>query len=84
MSEQLVIHKESHLRSVLKAFSWRVVATTTTATIAFVITGEVETALIIGGIEFVLKIFVYYLHERLWQLVPRDAFRRKRSAAATS
>ena len=81
MSEQLVIHKESHPRSVLKAFSWRVVAT---ATIAFVITGEVETALIIGGIEFVLKIFVYYLHERLWQLVPRDAFRRKRSAAATS
>ena len=81
MSEQLVIHKESHPRSVLKAFSWRVVAT---ATIPFVITGEVETALIIGGIDFVLKIFVYYLHERLWQLVPRDAFRRKRSAAATS
>lgn len=77
MSEQ----RESHLRSVLKAFSWRVVATTTTATIAYGITGEIDTALMIGGIEFVFKIFVYYAHERLWQLVPRGTFRRGSSGA---
>lgn len=71
------VAKESHLRSVLKAFSWRIVATTTTTTIAYFITGEIDAALLIGGIEFFLKIFVYYLHERAWQLVPRGTFRRK-------
>lgn len=78
---------ESHLRSVAKAFSWRVVATLTTMTIAWVITGEVDTAIMIGGFEFVLKIFIYYLHERAWQLVPRGAVRglfglRSRGAAS--
>ena len=48
----------------------------TTMTIAWMITGEVDTAIMIGGFEFVLKIFIYYLHERAWQLVPRGAVRR--------
>ena len=28
-----------------------------------------------GSIEFVLKFFIYYLHERAWQLVPRGTIR---------
>ena len=56
----------SHLLSLAKAFSWRIVATLTTALIAYVITGEIDTALWIGGIEFFLKIGIYYAHERLW------------------
>ena len=68
-------YKESHLRSLLKATSWRVLATLTTTIIAYFITGEVETALTIGGIEFVLKFVIYYLHERAWQLVPRGGIR---------
>ncbi|MDX1409384.1 MAG: DUF2061 domain-containing protein, partial [Saprospiraceae bacterium] len=63
--------KESHLRSIIKGFTWRIIATATTVTIAYLITGEVGDALKIGGIEFVGKIGIYYLHERLWQLVPR-------------
>ena len=58
--------KTSHLLSLAKAFSWRIVATLTTSIIAYVITGEVDTALMIGGIEFFLKIGIYYVHERLW------------------
>ena len=46
MDIELSQYRESHLRSLLKAFSWRVVATTTTAIIAFIITGEVEAALL--------------------------------------
>ena len=68
--------RESPIRSLLKAFSWRIIATTTTALIAFFITGDVATAISIGSIEFVLKFFIYYLHERAWQLVPRGTFRR--------
>ncbi len=68
--------KESHLRSLLKAFSWRIVATLTTGLIAYFITGEIDTAVMIGSIEFVLKFGIYYLHERAWQLVPRGTVRK--------
>ena len=68
-------YRESHLRSLLKAFSWRIVATSTTAIIAYIITGEIVAAVMIGGIEFFAKLIIYYLHERAWQLVPRGSIR---------
>ena len=68
--------KESHTRSVLKAFSWRIVATSTTILVALFWTGNLDQALAIGGIEFFAKMPVYYLHERGWQLVPRGAIRK--------
>ena len=64
------ILRETRLRSLLKAFSWRIVATLTTALIAYGITHEIDTALTIGGIEFFLKFAIYYAHERAWQWVP--------------
>ena len=69
-------HKESHLRSVLKGITWRIIATSTTITIAYFITGKIGDALTIGGIEFVGKVFIYYLHERAWQMVPRGKIRK--------
>ena len=68
-------YRESHLRSLLKAFSWRIVATSTTAVIAYIITGEIVAAMMIGGIEFFAKLIIYYLHERAWQLIPRGTVR---------
>ena len=67
--------KESRLRSLLKALSWRILATLTTGVIAFVITGEMSIAIMIGSVEFVLKFIIYYVHERVWQLVPRGTVR---------
>ena len=67
---------ESHLRSILKGLTWRIIATTTTVTIAYMITGEVDQALTIGGIEFFGKLLIYYLHERVWQLAPRGSLRK--------
>ena len=57
---------ESRLRSVAKAFTWRITATLTTAIIAFLVTGELGTAVAIGGIEFFAKFVIYYAHERAW------------------
>ena len=67
--------KDSHLRSILKGISWRIIATTTTTTIAWLATGDVSTALTIGGFEFLIKLGVYYLHERVWLLVPEGGVR---------
>ena len=60
---------EPRLRSLAKAFSWRIVATLTTGLIAWLVTGELETAATIGSLEFVLKFFIYYGHERVWAWV---------------
>ena len=58
--------RESHLRSLAKALSWRLLGTLSTAMVAYFVTGELKTAAIIGGVEFVLKFFIYYAHERVW------------------
>ncbi len=67
---------ESRARSIIKSLSWRCVASATTILIAFFYTGNVTSALSIGGIEFFAKIPVYYLHERGWQMIPRGTIRR--------
>ena len=57
---------DSHTRSLVKGITWRFLATSTTTFIAWLVTGEVEAALQIGLIEFVAKLIIYYLHERIW------------------
>jgi len=66
MKNQSIAFKESHIRSIIKGFSWRVIATLTTIIISYYIIGNIGSALEIGFLEFMLKIFIYYLHERLW------------------
>lgn len=61
--------KESHRRSFVKGISWRITGTVDTMIIAFIITGHFPNALKIGGIEVVTKLFLYYLHERLWTTI---------------
>eukprot|EP00934_Nitzschia_sp_Nitz4_P000762 Nitzschia sp. Nitz4//scaffold111_size72815//41780//42082//NITZ4_005791-RA/size72815-processed-gene-0.54-mRNA-1//1//CDS//3329533183//762//frame0 len=58
--------EESHTRSLLKGFTWRVVATMSTVTIAWFVTGEVGQAFKIGLVEFFAKLAIYYVHERIW------------------
>lgn len=75
--------RESQLRSVLKALTYRLTGTLTTMIVTYAVTGELAVALAVGGIEPVVKIVVYYLHERAWQRVPigtvRDRTRRMRA-----
>lgn len=73
MTEEL--HKESHARSILKGLTWRIIASTTILIITYLTTGEIDTAITVAGIEFFIKLGLYYLHERAWQLVPRGGVR---------
>ncbi len=57
---------DTHLRSVLKAISWRVLATMVTGLLAFMFTGDILIAIGIGSSEAASKIFLYWMHERLW------------------
>ena len=74
MTEAVVL-RESHTRSVLKGVTWRFVASATTYVISWRVTGDVSASLLIMSIEFFAKVFIYYLHERVWQLVPRGTIR---------
>jgi adenylylsulfate kinase len=60
---------ETHSRSVVKAISWRIVATLTTVLLVFVFTRDFVISLGVGSLEFLLKILVYYLHERVWNMI---------------
>lgn len=68
--------RESHLRSLLKAISYRVIGTLTTASLTYFVTGSLRAAVTMGVIEPVAKILIYYFHERAWQLVPRGRVRK--------
>lgn len=57
---------ESHIRSIVKALSWRLIATLVTFLVAWVFTGTVELAMKIGVLDTLIKLAVYYLHERTW------------------
>lgn len=70
------VKTESQLRSVLKTLSWRIVASTTTMVIGYLVTGSIGAAGALAGIEFFAKIPIYYFHERVWQCAPRGTIRK--------
>ncbi|MBL7214486.1 MAG: DUF2061 domain-containing protein [Phycisphaerae bacterium] len=57
---------ESHIRSIFKAITWRVGGTIVTFLTAWIIVGTVEMAAKIGVLDTLLKIAVFYFHERFW------------------
>ena len=57
---------ESTIRSLVKALSWRIVATLTTTVLVFVFTRRIDVAVTVGGIEAIAKSFLYFGHERVW------------------
>ena len=56
----------SRKRHVVKAVTWRVVATTATVAIAWGVTGDWRMGLEVGGWEVFVKLLLYYSHERFW------------------
>ena len=58
--------ESSKKRHLAKTFTWRLTATVTTMIIAWLVSGDPLTGLKVGGIEFIIKMPVYYLHERAW------------------
>lgn len=63
------LKNESRLKSLVKGVCWRIIGTVDTLFVAFLITGDTVKSLSIGGIEIFTKIFLYYLHERLWSRI---------------
>ena len=61
--------KDSNARSFVKGVSWRVTGTLDTMMVAYFVTGNALSAVKIGAAEVVTKIFLYYIHERVWNVI---------------
>jgi uncharacterized membrane protein len=57
---------ESHVRTITKAFSWRLIATCVTFAVAWFVTGKLTLAAGIGVADALIKLGAYYFRERLW------------------
>ncbi|WP_022671134.1 adenylyl-sulfate kinase [Hippea alviniae] len=60
---------ETKTRSLLKAVSWRVFATSITILIVFIFFGKLELAIAAGILESISKIIMYFVHERIWNKI---------------
>ena len=56
-------------RSLIKAATWRILASLDTFFISFVITGRLDWATSIAFFEIITKAILYYFHERGWNRI---------------
>jgi len=59
---------EKHVRSLAKAISWRIVATSTTILLVFLFTRNLIISAGVGSLELLSKTAIYYIHERIWNM----------------
>lgn len=72
-------------RHIVKSVSWRILGTIDTVILGFIITGKLTTGIKIGTLELFTKIFLYFLHERIWLKIPFGqprSMERQRSAGS--
>jgi adenylylsulfate kinase len=62
-------YKDGHIRSIIKAISYRTCAAIATTTIVFVFTRKIALSVGIGLVEAVVKVIFYYIHERIWSFI---------------
>ena len=56
----------SKLRHLAKTITWRIIASLTTFALAYLFFGDISKATGLMSVEIVLKMALYYFHERVW------------------
>jgi len=59
-------YRDGRRRSATKTATWRVLASADTMVLGLVFTGNLATAISIGGFEVITKLALYFFHERYW------------------
>jgi|Deesub1362A_J573_1020465.scaffolds.fasta_scaffold00439_36 uncharacterized membrane protein len=60
---------EKPVRTLMKTLSWRIVATSTTVILVFLLTKDIMTSASVGLLEVLVKTIIYFVHERAWNLL---------------
>jgi len=58
--------RETYRRTTTKTATWRTIASLDTMVLAWFFTGNIATAMSIGGLEVFTKLILYFFHERIW------------------
>ncbi len=53
--------------SFVKSITWRIIASLTTTTLVFIATGKLDWALGVGVADVIIKLILYFIHERVWE-----------------
>jgi uncharacterized membrane protein len=69
VSKWALNNSETAVRSLVKAYSYRICGSLTTVIISFIITGHFVVSLAIGATELLIKPFIYWCHERVWSRI---------------
>lgn len=73
-NDKIVLVRErnrvSRLRHILKSITYRFYSSAITSLIAAFLTGSIKIGFSIGTADFFIKIFTYYIHERIWYKIP--------------
>ncbi len=57
---------ESNARSLAKAFSYRVLGSLSTGGLVYLLTSNLSISVGAGLLDSVVKVILYFLHERVW------------------
>jgi uncharacterized membrane protein len=60
---------ESHPRSIIKVFSWRILITVSNFIIPFILTGSWGQAILFAGMATLVNMLLYWGHERFWNII---------------
>ena len=61
---------DTNTRSIAKALSYRVLGSLTTGAIVYFFSGDLRASAGAGLIDSVVKLGLYFVHERIWNHIP--------------
>ena len=59
-------NKLDRKRHLLKAVTWRIIASITSFLIGWLVTGSLNVGITVGIFDIIIKFILYYFHERIW------------------
>ncbi len=70
--------RETSWRTVGKIISWRILLTIMNFVYTYAVTGNIKAGLAVAGISALVNTFLYWSHERIWNVVDWGKFNKIR------
>jgi uncharacterized membrane protein len=61
----------SYKETLVKTLIWRVIATSITFIVGWIVSGDIKFGLLIGGIDTLIKTICYFSYERVWNNIKK-------------
>jgi len=60
---------DTKIRSLAKGLSWRIAGTIATTFLVLILSHDLKLSLTVGFLESIIKIMIFYGHERAWEKI---------------